>query len=78
MRLGYGVRVKDVKGRSYVDAWRYDTRNGVRVQLFEYVGPLEDPGTERKLTAIMEKFQAQAMEEFRRRARKVGVLPAAH
>ena len=49
MRLGYGVRVKEVKGREYVDAWRYDTRNGTRVQLFEYVGPLEDPGTERKL-----------------------------
>ena len=45
MRLGYGVRVKAWKGRRYVDAWHYEDRDGGRVQVFEYVGPLGDPAT---------------------------------
>ncbi len=44
------------------------------MQRFEYVGPLEDPGTEKKLTSIMERFQSQAMEEFRRMVRAVGAV----
>jgi len=71
MRLGYGVRVKRIRDREYVDVWRYETRGGRRVQRFEYVGPLEDPGTEKKLTSIMERFQGLAMEEFRRMVRAV-------
>jgi hypothetical protein len=74
MRLGYGVRVKRIRDRDYVDVWRYETRGGRRVQRFEYVGPLEDPGTERKLASLIEKFQGQAMEEFRRMVRAVGAV----
>ncbi len=71
MRLGYGVRVKAWKGRRCVDAWHYEDRDGGRVQVFEYVGPLEDPATEGRVVALMEKYQARALEEFRRRARRV-------
>ena len=74
MRLGYGVRVKRIRDRDYVDVWRYETHGGRRVQRFEYVGPLRDPGTERKLASLIEKFQGQAMEEFRRMVRSVGAV----
>ena len=74
MRLGYGVRVKRIGARDYVDVWRYETRGGRRVQRFEYVGPLEDPSTERKLASLIEKFQGQAMQEFRRMVRAVGAV----
>ena len=76
MRLGYGVRVKESKGREYVDAWRYEDRDGRRVQVFEYVGPLHDPATEGRVKALMDRFQAKAMDEFRRRARRVGAVAA--
>ena len=72
MRLGYGVRVKEIKGRDYVDVWRYENRDGRRVQVFEYVGPAQDPDTMGGVRALLDKFQAQALEEFRRRARKLG------
>jgi len=78
MRLGYGVRVKRIRDRDYVDVWRYETHGGRRVQRFEYVGPLRDPGTERKLASLIEKFQGQAMEEFRRMVRSVGAVGSAH
>jgi len=78
MRLGYGVRVKRIRDRDYVDVWRYETHGGRRVQRFDYVGPLRDPGTERKLASLIEKFQGQAMEEFRRMVRSVGAVGSAH
>ncbi|HEY4705023.1 MAG TPA: hypothetical protein VII27_04730 [Thermoplasmata archaeon] len=73
MRLGYGVRVKELKGKAYVDAWHYEDRGGRRVQVFEYVGPRADPATEGRVKALMDRFQGKALEEFRRRARKVSV-----
>jgi len=78
MRVGYGVRVKEIKGRDYVDVWRYESRDGRRVQRFEYVGPLQDPGTMDRVKALMNKFQAQALDEFRRRIRRfvADVTPA--
>ena len=78
MRLGYGVRVKRIRDRDYVDVWRYETHGGRRVQRFDYVGPLRDPGTERKLASLIEKFRGQAMEEFRRMVRSVGAVGGAH
>jgi len=76
MRLGYGVRVKQVYGKKYVDVWHYEDRFGRRVQVFEYVGPLADPATEGRVKALMDKFQARTAEEFRRRARKLGAVAA--
>jgi len=40
--------------------------------VFEYVGPAQDPDTMGGVRALLDKFQAQALEEFRRRARKLG------
>lgn len=77
MRLGYGVRVKESNGREYVDVWRYESRGGRRVQVFEYAGPLRDPATEGRVARILEKAYAQALEEFRRRVRQVGAVPKA-
>ncbi len=74
MRLGYGVRAKEVRGREYADVWRYEARDGRRVQVFEYAGALRDPSTEGRAARLPERAHAQAMEEFRRRARRVGSL----
>jgi hypothetical protein len=76
MRLGYGLRVKESKGREYVDVWRYEDRDGRRVQVFEYVGPFTAPATEGRVKALMDRFQAKALEEFRRRARRVSAAAA--
>ncbi len=76
MRLGYGVRVKTSRGREYVDAWHYEDRDGGRVQVFEYVGPLADPATEGRVRGLLDKYRARAMEEFRRRARRVSATAA--
>ena len=69
------MRVKESGGREYVDVWRYENRGNCRVQVFEYVGPLGAASTMDRAKALLEKFQAQAMEDFRRQARKVGALP---
>lgn len=71
------MRVKESGGREYVDVWRYETRGGRRVQIFEYIGPLGAAATMDRAKALLGKFQEQAMEEFRRRARKVGAVPGA-
>jgi hypothetical protein len=55
-----------------VDVWRYETRDGRRTQVFEYVGPLRDPKTETAVEGLLGKYRAQAMEEFSRRAIRVG------
>ncbi len=76
MRLGYGVRVKAWKGRRYVDAWHYEDRDGGRVRVLEYVGPLEDPATEGRVRELMERYGAKAVEESRMRARRVPATAA--
>ncbi len=77
MRLGYGVRIKESNGHEYVDVWRYEARGGRRVQVFEYAGSLRDPATEGRVAKILERAHAQALEEFRRRARQVGAVSRA-
>lgn len=76
MRLGYGVRVKELKGKEYVDAWHYEDRGGRRVQVFQYVGPTSDPATDGRVKALMDRFEGKAMEEFWRRARRVDTRAA--
>ena len=42
VRIGCGVYKHDVRGRSYLYFWHYESRGGRRRQIKEYLGPAED------------------------------------
>ena len=67
MQLGCGVRTMTVKGRDYLYVWHYESRDGRRRAVHDYIGPARDPDAARK-----------GIEDARRRlqARKAGAIAA--
>jgi len=63
MMLGCGYCVKSVRKRRYLYFWHYEARGGRRVQLEEYVGPVNDPGAReevaRKVSAYADRARAE-------------------
>jgi len=67
MELGCGVRSMTVKGREYLYVWHYETRDGRRKAVHDYVGPARDPDSGRKAVEALEAYTRKAIEEARRR-----------
>jgi len=67
MELGCGMRAMTVKGREYLYVWHYETRDGRRRQVYDYVGPAHDPDARRKAGEALEAYTRKAMDEARRR-----------
>jgi len=78
MELGCGVRAMTVKGREYLYVWHYETRDGRRKQVYDYVGPAQDPDSRRKAGEALEAYTRRAMEDARRRvhAGRIAALAA--
>ncbi len=79
MQIGCGYRVMAVKGREYLYVWHYETRDGRRRQVYEYIGPATDRAAGRRVVEALERFTRQGIEEARRRlqASSVGAMAAA-
>ncbi len=67
MELGCGVRSMTVKGREYLYVWHYETRDGRRKQMYDYVGPAAEADARRKAGEALEAYTRRAMDEARRR-----------
>ncbi len=67
MELGCGMRAMTVKGREYLYVWHYESRDGRRKQVYDYVGPAQDPDARRRAADTLEAHTRKAMEDARRR-----------
>jgi len=78
MQLGCGVRTMTVKGRDYLYLWHYESRDGRRRAVHDYVGPVRDPDSARKAVDALEAYARKAFDEARRQlqAAKAGAVSA--
>jgi hypothetical protein len=67
MQIGCGVRTMTVRNREYLYFWHYETRDGRRKAIHDYVGPARDPESGRKAIEALEGYTRKAIEEARRR-----------
>ena len=67
MQIGCGVRTMTVRNREYLYFWHYETRDGRRKAIHDYVGPARDPEAGRKAIEALEAYTRKAIEEARRR-----------
>jgi len=66
MQIGCGLRVMRVKGLSYLYIWHYEDLDGQRKQVYEYIGPAEDPNSGRRAADRMEVYVRKAMSDARK------------
>ena len=78
MQLGCGVRTMTVKDREYLYFWHYETRDGRRRAVHDYMGPVRDPDSARRAVDALEAYARKAIEEARRRlaSEKAGAVAA--
>jgi hypothetical protein len=67
MQIGCGVRTLRVKNHDYLYFWHYESENGRRRAVHDYIGPVRDPATGRKAVDALEAYTRKAIEEARRR-----------
>ena len=71
LRLGYGVTVKTVRGKRYVYFWFYDGK-GKKTE--KYLGPAEDPETEKRALKMQLKYLQNVKREVEREIEKIRKL----
>ncbi len=71
MQIGCGIQVKSVKGHEYVYFWHYESREGRRRPVFDYLGPARDTESARKAVEAMDAYARKAIEETRRRLQAI-------
>jgi len=67
MQIGCGVRTMTVRNHEYLYFWHYETRDGRRKAVHDYVGPARDPDSGRRAVEALEAYTRKAIEEARRR-----------
>ena len=79
MQIGCGYRVMTVRRRPYLYIWHYESRDGRRKQVHEYIGPAGDADARRKVVEALEAYTRRAVEEARRRlqSERLGAMAAA-
>jgi len=68
LRLGYGVTIKTVRGKRYVYFWFY---NGKGKKTEKYLGPVEDPQTERRSLKMQLEYLQKVKDEIEKEIEKV-------
>ena len=71
LRLGYGVTVKTVRGKRYVYFWFYDGK-GRKTE--KYLGPAEDPETEKRALKMQLEYLQNVKREVEREIEKIRKL----
>ena len=61
------MRTMTVKDHDYLYFWHYETREGRRRAVHEYVGPVRDPESARKAIDALEAYTRRAIDAARRR-----------
>ncbi len=68
LRLGYGVTIKTVRGKRYVYFWFYDGK-GKKTE--KYLGPVEDPETEKRALKIQLEYLQKVKRELEKEIEKI-------
>lgn len=66
MQVGCGVSVKAIKGREYLYFWHYETREGRRRPVHDYIGPARNPESARRAVEALEAYARKAIDDARR------------
>ena len=66
MQIGCGIQMKPRRERDYVYFWHYESRDGRRKEVYDYVGPARDPESARKAVQALEGYTRKAIDEARR------------
>jgi len=66
MQVGCGVYTHAIRERRYLYFWHYETRTGMRVQVKEYVGPVDSVRAKTEAVRRCEAYYARAAEELER------------
>ena len=61
------MRTMTVKDHDYLYFWHYETREGGRRAVHEYVGPVRDPESARKAIDALEAYTRRVIDAARRR-----------
>ena len=79
MQIGCGYRVMRVRGRGYLYFWHYESREGRRKQIHDYVGPAGDADARRRVVESLEAYTRRAIDEARWRlqSERVGAMAVA-
>ena len=68
MRLGYGVTIKTVKGKRYAYFWFY---NGKGKKTEKYLGPVEDPETEKRALEMQLEYLQKVKDEIENEIQRI-------
>lgn len=66
MQIGCGVYEHQVRARSYLYFWHYETHGGRRRQISEYVGPANSTRTRQEAARRCETYYARVGAELER------------
>lgn len=66
MQVGCGVYTHTVRGKRYLYFWHYETRDGARVQVKEYVGPMGSPRARADAALRCDAYFTRAAEDLER------------
>ncbi len=66
MQIGCGIQLKPRRERDYVYFWHYESRDGRRKAVYDYIGPARDPESAQKAVQAMEAYARKAIEGARR------------
>jgi hypothetical protein len=66
MQVGCGMYTHAIRERRYLYFWHYETRTGTRVQVKEYVGPVDSLRAKTEAVRRCEAYYARAAEELER------------
>ena len=64
MQVGCGVYVHPVRERRYLYFWHYESRGGSRVQVKEYVGPVDSPRARGEAAHRCEVYYAKVADDL--------------
>ena len=67
MRIGCGLKVNRIKGHEYVYFWHYESEDGARKQVQDYVGPARDPASRSEAARRMAAYYDRCIAEIQRR-----------
>jgi len=64
VQIGCGVYEHDVRGRSYLYFWHYESLGGSRRQIKEYLGPAEDRETRSEAIRLVDAYYRKVAREL--------------
>lgn len=72
-QLGFGLVVRELKGRRYLYFWAYEARSWGTRRIWTYLGPVRRPETRIRAQRTLLEYHERARRELDRRIRTLGL-----